>query len=510
MSRQRRAAATLIAASLAVAGCSSADEAADENTHSPAPQPPTGSPEPAATEEPPELEVAWETGLNVVSGPRMAGAEVALVYVAQDRDLYLVAVDAESGEELWRQAASPGEVVTGIAVTPKVVDGHPVYLRPSDVDNLYAELVVADPKTGDDVVATEPLLFRSTPSACDDDDSAICLRVRESYDDSSTWRRLDLDGDGSLVQDEALEARTGRALGSQGLLDVREDDTEYLAVYDDGEELWRHPLSELFGADYSSDHGWGWRYDEQADLYVGSVWFEPEEDGELTILDLERSKVVAIERSTGEVAWTDEGVSHQCVSSLDVPTDEELEREAAGEAGSYFSVPVRCRMEGTVTFGGEDSPQHEGIDVTLEGFDPQTGETRWSLGVGETLSLLGPLGGNEPLSLADRTGVVVDVDGEPTVVDLVTGETRSANEETLWCSRPETGSFEYREPYYSDGEPLHDRYGEAAYEWCDSSGEAVGGSAPAPAEVPNGVGARAGDLTLVATPDGLVAYGRDV
>jgi hypothetical protein len=499
-----------LSAVLVLAACTGDSEPAADPTPSPSPEAVDETPEAPEAE---ALEVDWSTDLPLFSGPRRAG-DVVVAYVTDDDRLYLVGVEGSSGDELWRQEASPGEVVTGIGVTPRVIDGYPVYYRPSDVDNLFAQLVVADPNTGEDVVVTEPKLFQSVPAACTDDETAICVRVRDSYEGTGTAQRLEIDGDGSLVRDTALAAAPSgsRSIGSEGLLDVRSGDTEYLAAYDsdDGDEMWRLDISEIFGENYSTNFGWGWYYDRPTDRYVGYVDSGHDDVGETQVLDLSRNRLVAIERSTGDVEWTEDGVRHLCYSTLNVPTDEEQAARAAGEDSPGLApLPVRCRTEGTVTFGGgDDGPELDDIDVTLEGFDPATGATTWDVPLGAALPLLGWLGSSatdEPVLRVDTTGAVLTVDGEPTVIDLATGETREFGDETLWCST-DTTEFEYREPYYFSGEPTHTRRGERLTTWCDASGEIVDDPDDAPAVVPNGIGTQIGDLRIVGTPDGLVAY----
>lgn len=300
-------------------------------------------------------------------------------------------------------------------------------------------------------------------------------------------------------------------MGSRGLLDIREGETEYLAAYDGGNELWRHSITELFGTGYSSDQGWSFEYDERSDLYVGGVGFTPTEEGGRTIVDLAESKLVAIERATGEVVWSEDGVADQCDGTVDIITDEELTEQAAGENVFFHPIPVRCRVQGTVTYTESDDPEAEpertGIDVTLEGYDPETGETTWSVALGEALNLLGYGGSGDPLPFVDRTGVAVTVDGEPTAVDIASGQTRAVGaDETLWCADRDSRYFDYREPYYFDGEPTYGRVGELAYDWCEATGQPAAETATPPTAVPNTVGTRSGDLAMVATPEGLVAY----
>jgi hypothetical protein len=154
-------------------------------------------------EQPAAMDEVWRSGLDleIFSGPVSADDGMVVAYAIEGDELFLLGVDAEVGEERWRQPASPGEVVPGIAVTPNVIGGYPVYFRPGDTHELFARLVVADPATGDDLVVTEPMLFMSPPHACDDDEVAICLLARSDYGEPRSSRLIELDGDGSLETD---------------------------------------------------------------------------------------------------------------------------------------------------------------------------------------------------------------------------------------------------------------------------------------------------------------------
>lgn len=500
-SRARQAAAAAVTIVLVVA-CSDADEdPAAEPTTPVEPAAETTSP-PAEIDEP--VQVVWSVDLDIVAGPRIAG-DTVLVHVVEGEQLSLVGFDADSSAERWRAPASPGEVVTGIAVVPRVVDGHPVYFRPHDRDNLYAELVVADPVTGDDIAVSDALLFRSTPSTCPDDERAICLQVRETYDDTATAQRMGIDADGSLTEDTVMAGveHWNRPIGARGLVDLRVDDVEYLAVYEAGEELWRHPVEELFGERHSSNFGWSWGYDEATDLYIGSFGFEPDETEDTQILDMSRGKLVAVERTTGEVRWIEEGVYDHCGGAAAVPGDDAIALQAAGESvAGVRDLPVRCHVSGELVFGSDVEP--EPVDIRVEGYDPATGRTVWQVEAGDARVLLGNFARSEdgPVMLAGSTGIVVDIDGTPTVIDLATGETAEAGDETLWC-RGEPVSFDYHEPYYINDEPITGRYGDSPTSWCDADGAATG---EPPAEVHHAIGQRIGDVTYVMTTGGLVAY----
>jgi hypothetical protein len=467
-----------------------------------------------AEEPPAAIEEVWRTDLDleIFSGPDRTDDGMVVAYATDDDELFLLGIDAETGEERWRQAASPGEVVTGIAVTPNVIGGYPVYFRPGDTHELFAQLVVADPATGDDVVVTDPMLFMSPPHACDDEEVAICLSARSGYEDSRTSLMLELDGDGSLEPDPGTQGlpAEGRPL-STGLYDVRIDGTEYLVAVDGEQELWRVEVEDAFGPGYTSDAGWAWSYDEQADRYIGLLGYDYGVDEFPFVLDLAWARTVALDGGSGEVLWAEDGVRDRCGTALSTPDDETLEAERDGERIRRHPVPVRCRTSGELLYEDEEDfdPTQDAVEVVLEGYEVETGETRWELALDpeEAGPLLYALGffSEEPLVRGAGTEVVAPNDGQRVVMDLATGDQREVAEgETFWCAAP-SQEFDYRVPYYIQDEPHYRRIGGRTYEWCDVDGEVLDDATP-PAGVPNGVGTWVEDLVVVATPDGLRAY----
>jgi hypothetical protein len=463
----------------------------------------------------PVLEELWaRPDLALVAGPVRADDEIAVGYVTDGDRLHLVGIEAATGDERWRQEASPGEVVTGIAVVPRVVDDHPVYLRPDPAGNLFARLVVADPATGEDRLVSDPMLFTSQPGECADDRRSVCVNARSSSDEwPSRPMQLDLDGDGALTERERLtDAGRTRPIGAQGLVDLREGDTPYLAVFEDGRVRWRAPVTELFGDEgYTTDAGWGFHYDEPTERYVGSVGFHPTEEASAVVWDLSRFRMVAFDRGTGELRWRTDAVQPLCSYNLDVPTDEAEQRRAAGETTHYLPVPVRCHLTGTVSFPKDgEGGDPEGVAVTVQGFDPETGETTWEIPVADEargdLAFVPGEGTDRPVVRGSGTEVVVPASDGPVVVDLASGTQRPpGDDETFWCQQPEQ-RFDYREPYYFDGEPRHERRGGVTYAPCDVDGRAV--ADPPAGQLPNGVATPVGDRFLISTPDGLRAFAR--
>jgi hypothetical protein len=300
-------------------------------------------------------------------------------------------------------------------------------------------------------------------------------------------------------------------LGDPGLYDVRVEDIEYLAVIEDDRELWRIGVDDAFGSGYTSNVAWAWSYDEQADRYIGYLGYDHGVDGFPFSLDLALARTVALDGGSGEVLWAEDGVLDRCGTALSLPDDETLEARRGGERILRHSVPVRCRTSGTLVYEDEEDtePTRESVEVVLEGYDVETGRTRWELELdpeeaGPLVSAIGFFS-EEPLVRGAGTEIVAPHDDRRVVVDLASGDQRDVTEdETFWCAGPRQ-EFDYRVPYYIDDEPRYFRIGGRAYEWCDVDGEVLEDAA-SPAGVPNGVGAWVEDRVVVATPEGLRAY----
>lgn len=215
---------------------------------------------------------AWRLDLPLVGEPVAVG-DVAVVYSAAEGVVTLVALDAASGEQLWSQPVSPAYVVPGIEVEPEVVedeDGteYVAYYRPPAplTSSLNATVVVADPRTGDDVATAGGRVYTAPLRSCDDGPD-VCFESDSTLDGQLT-RRLRL-SDG-VVLDEPQGTGYQREIGPLGLSDVREGGREFLARMENGVELWRTPIDRAFGGPgYPTDGGWGWEHFAAEGLLIG-------------------------------------------------------------------------------------------------------------------------------------------------------------------------------------------------------------------------------------------------
>ncbi|MFC4047098.1 PQQ-binding-like beta-propeller repeat protein [Dactylosporangium siamense] len=452
-----------------------------------------GTPSAAKSPAPPPLAQAWtRTDLKPI-GQLTAVAGVAVGYVADSGRLQLLALDPATGKTLWQRAASPGEVVTGIAVTVTVVDGKVVYFRADPKGNLFASMVVADPRSGEDLAVTAPALFVSPPAECSNK-TDVCTISRTSYKDRAVPHRLRMT-DKQYVEENTGEPAGARSIGAGGLTDLGTRKPETLAVVRDGKVVWKRPLAEAFPAGFSTDHGWNWQLYSQQKLYIGSVYGDSTGTRDTTLTrDLATgSATAALSETDGAVVWRDSGSSLHCSSLLDLPVNPD---DADGPA-----VAVRCRSKGTSTWSAATKKStRTGLDVVIEGFDVMTGKTTWSVPVGAADELAG---GDQRPAVAGPARVLITGGTGPVVIDLISGKAeKPAADATFWCGA--SSEFTYDEPYYFDGKPETKRRGGTLGVACGIDGKPVDrqpGDASARA-----FGTRIGSDILVAKAGAVTGY----
>src|SRR5215207_9323745 len=150
------------------------------------------TPQPGSSPPPARSAQLWSrTDLKPIGQPvQVAGVVVG--YVTAGRALFLIGLDPASGKELWRQAASPGDVTPGIPLGVVVVGDRVAYFRPDPQGNLVARLVVADPRTGADRAVTRPALFTSSAQPCPNNKD-VCTASRDNNQDRGRPHRLRVD-----------------------------------------------------------------------------------------------------------------------------------------------------------------------------------------------------------------------------------------------------------------------------------------------------------------------------
>ena len=237
-----------------------------------------------------------------------------------------------------------------------------------------APLVAVAPRSGEVQFETDAVWIYEPLHACLDLED-ICARGQVGSA-SEVALRFDLD-DGTLEQDSDSIPSGARELGDGGLYGTIDRPGERIGRVVDGKTLWEVPAAELFGRGYGSDGGWGFVWDQEAEVYVGTVGlpFTPTERrtylaGEPVRFRAEdTSEMLVFDANTGQRLWRDEGTDTMCLMAV------------SGKEDS-FGPPVRCRMSGFVTTTlGSNEKTYDHLKVAVEGYQPETGETTWSVPV---------------------------------------------------------------------------------------------------------------------------------
>lgn len=143
----------------------------------------------------------------------------------------------------------------------------------------------------------------------------------------------------------------------------------------------------------------------------------------------------------------------------------------------------------------------DGVDVTVEGFDPATGVTTWSVPMGPAVNLVD---WTLSIPIAGPTEAVVDRLTGPIVLDYATGNVKPARDgATFWCMA--AAQYELALAYMTpDSKEHHDRPGGPLAAICDAVGDR---SAALPSlDATMAAGAHVGSHIVVATPDGYIGY----
>jgi hypothetical protein len=391
-------------------------------------------------------------------GQPIAIGSVVVGIVIDDRDqLFVVAIDPATGNERWRQQTAPSVIAREVELRAVPISGAAVaYLRPKSqafgarATGGYAELVIADARTGQDLAESPPAVFGSLPYPCGNARDA-CSVSRAVHQSSAHHHRLEVATGAWLEQREELPQQA-RMLDGDGLLDLGDRPDDALGWLRDGKLRWRAPVRAAFPAGFSSDHGWEWSlYDAQRAI-VGSLGGAPVTSDGTRVYDLSRTQATAgLSEDTGAVLWRDSGSFIGC----------HLGARSAG-------CPVRCRSRGVLSVSPDERGSVKDLEVTVEGFEPMTGETTWSVAMGPVEALAVP--SQAAIAVAGPAQVVVTGAAGPVVLDYAVGSVTAPDPgETFWCMT--TIHYELpRERLSSDGVLADTRTGGQFAAICDSQG----------------------------------------
>lgn len=412
-----------------------------------------------AAAQPRPMELLWSTrDVSFASRPVLVGDRL-VAYVAVDGGMKLAAFNVTTGVEVWRRDSTASLVTKGVGIAVTANDRHVFLMTPRDGE--VAAIEAIDVATGDPVWITEGAQdgFTDVLEFCPDSTDQLCVGAADT-DVGSLWR-IDA-ASGAVTRTDGF---AGREL-AVGLYDLRGDGDEQVSRVVDGQVTWQRPPNELFqGRDVTSDNGWHWQ--EHDGLLVGWLGARQEwpETGELAFVP---QYMAGVDAATGETRWVTEGAP-TCGPRLWGMT---LRVDGA-------EPWIRCRMTGSYQVEGGDIVGTVVTNAVIEGFDPATGATTWSVELGAASALSDD---TKPLvRLGPTSFTLVRDDGTRLGVDVETGQALDVPDDSIgWC----IGTNEFA---YVDGTDRPVRYGEDFTTPCDLGGT----RRPVPAAPDEALGAHA-------------------
>lgn len=447
----------------------------------------------------------WSVSIDLVGSPAVAGDTVVSYVDSGDGNLEIVAWDAASGRELWRDSAVTGGAPerTALGATVVSVGGAKLvaYLRDLDSDTIgWQVFVAADPRTGRKVPISNDIVYANElPAECADT-RGICFQgwLDGAGDHPSAYFRLD-PATNTLVADAATYVPHDAFALSDHLYSVdgsTDGQPEALGYGAHGHEVWRRPYAEVFASGYSIEGGWSWfdRPTLGALVGTGSSYSDDRDRATTADYPLADDMTVALDPATGATRWKHDSANTWCAAAL---TSVDL----------LHSIVPLCRIESGVMAVDRTDPHDVSIvahdlRVTLVGVRVQTGEVAWSLDLGGDDSVLWSKDGAFSSRLAVRP---VDIDGRLTLVDSLTGATASAPAHSRYACERSRDDYLGR---YNDDTVHESRAfyaGRGVYP-CAADRAQIGGSALSPTAVRMAGQPAGGGRYLVAGLNNLAVY----
>jgi hypothetical protein len=490
---------------VALSACTGGDGGSDVDAKD------SAQPSASATPEGPKRDttpatVAWTVDLDVIGQPEVTGTTAVVIARASGKRLEIVGVDTTTGQKRWSHPFSPGGAVPGILLEPAVSktaageDRVVFYLAPDepagDDSDFVTPIVSVDPATGDIEHRTDKLRGTEPVSSCDDG-TDVCVRGVVGGRGTYVNLRLDLDT-GKLSRAKDGAPGNARVIGAGGLFSTNARPGEKLGVRREGRTLWSTPADTLFGKGYTSDFGWVFAHEKGPDRFTGLIG-QPndkvdvrKESDEPFVYDLAKQKMVSFSGKDGTVFWSRDGAD-PCFKPTDFSDEADLD---------VVEHPVRCLVSGSFATK-DDVVTTDAVTMSVEGYDPATGEATWSHAVPDAAAAAYWQKAPRPL-VRGGTTIVVPLDGGPAAVDVATGATTPVGDDTFVC-QAKNKHFDYVTPWTFGERRDPERLGTGLVAPCAADGTASSAALTA-AAVREGAIAVDDSTYVLASEDGLVGY----
>jgi outer membrane protein assembly factor BamB len=485
----------VLAVALGLAGCGGSGPSSSPSSSPPATDRGPGGTAAATPTAAPEL--AWQrTDLEPFSGAVKAGG-LAIVLTTAHRHVYLTALDATTGKTAWQRETEVSATTPGVAFTPTVfgATAHPrlVVLTPRGSGDAWVRLTVVDALTGKAIADSGPAWVSEQPERCERGAGVsprdACLVAWDAA--AQQWVDVSVSGTAAhpspVYRSRASAWPHGRGIGPLGLTDNGlRDGKERLGRVDGKKVLWSVSTTARFGATASTDSGWNFAASADESVIWGSVGVKSGRQG---TIDESALRTVGFDAETGKVLWSVPATSSFCRSWTN---------EDAGDSDAD-DTPVRCAGTGLLRYTKKGKVTADGFSASLQGFDPHTGKTSWSVPLGDDTTLFEdaavPLAGEQQIAVQTASG--------PAVVDLTSGQTRAVGAGEEFVCRTSASVKYYRGVTYG-AQTVYDRRGGSLATLCDVTGKRI--EAPIPASLLAVAGQKIGATVVVAGKHGVSGW----